>query len=120
MGASNPVVVRGVVYSSQKEAAEALGVGQSAIAQALIRRGHLDFVGLEGRPYLRGIAKPARPVGTVIFGHRFESRSAAAKALNVSRATVRRIANGEHSKMRDEVYASLLRAKFRDSGDSKK
>ena len=71
------IPIRGVIYESQKEAAEALGVSRAAIAEAY-KRGTLDYVGLGPR---RGKGNNTK---TVIKGRVFEKRKDAAKFLGVS------------------------------------
>ena len=78
------VTIRDVTYDSMSEAADALGVSRSAVSSAA-RRGTLDSAGLGPRP--PGCA-PAYTKTTEIAGVTFPSRTAAAEALGVSRATL--------------------------------
>ena len=85
------VVIRGVRYASQTEAAESLGLTQGTISSA-VKNGTLDGVGLgigkKGHipPDMRG--QPSRCVELVVRGVRYPSHKAAAEALGVHRATV--------------------------------
>lgn len=108
MGAKCPVVVRGQHFDSIGEAAEHFGVCRTTVSQMLARRGDLDRLGL---PRVRQFGrKPARPAETVIFGVRFESRCAAARALGFDRKTIRKVVNGKAiPSTREAVYAALLR-----------
>ena len=75
----SPCIVRGARYDSQKEAAKAHGVTPSVVATLLARHGHLDSLGMGNR----GINGKSRQ--TVVMGHAFPSRAAAARALGMSR-----------------------------------
>lgn len=107
MGTPVPVVVRGRRFPSVKACAEAFGVTPSAVSHRLSRVGHLDGLGL---PRDMSYVRPARPVETIIFGVRFESRVAAAAALNVQRFVIADVARGTAGpKRRENVYAALMR-----------
>lgn len=75
-----PIEIHGVMYPSQKAAAEALGVSTSVIGRHK-KNGTLYKVGAEG-----SIEQRMKP--TTIRGVTYESRSEAARALGVSLATV--------------------------------
>ena len=75
---TTPVVIRGVRYSSCKEAAEMLGVSASTVSYHL-NRGSLDHVGVITR-------KKAVKIGEVTY----ESHTAAAKALGIARKKISR------------------------------
>ena len=72
-----PVKIRGVLYNSQKEAAEAIGVTQSAIYRALVN-GTLEKCGIHNRN--------RKPV--TIRGVHYESQTAAAKALGLRQTNI--------------------------------
>ncbi|WP_146038586.1 NUMOD1 domain-containing DNA-binding protein [Paracoccus sp. SY] len=87
-----PCHINGQFYPSQKAAAEALGVTPNAISNAIIH-GREDnvrrFKGHKGN-------LNARHIPVVIFGRRYRSKLAAAKALGVNYRTFRRwLENGE-------------------------
>lgn len=104
-----PCVVRGRVYPSQKAAAAAFGVSETAVAEALRRRGDLETLGLPlsgaGRGNTNSRACP------VMIGHlRFRSHKAAAEALGVSRSMIRRwVASGAALQDAPVIYAAALR-----------
>ena len=98
-------MVRGKFYPSQKSAAKALGVGQSAVSQALIRDGHCDKVGLGPRRVGNTNAKKT-PVK--IGRLEFSSQLGAAKALGVARITVRRYADGALGRRGMEALAAAV------------
>jgi formaldehyde-activating enzyme involved in methanogenesis len=72
-----PVKIRGVLYNSQKEAAEAIGVSQSAIYRALVN-GTLEKCGIWNQN--------KKPV--TIRGVYYESQTAAAKALGLRQTNI--------------------------------
>lgn len=94
-----PVTIRGVTYSSEGEAARALGVLQTTISKAL-EQGRLDTVALNPRG--RRIAK-----AVTVNGVRYKSSYAAGKALGIHPATITR-------KMR-ECSTSVLEIKAPNS-----
>jgi len=77
-----PVKIRGVLYNSQKEAAEALGVTQSAIYRAL-QNGTVEKCGIHN--FNR------KPV--TIRGVKYESMTAAAKEFGINHSVVRKAAD---------------------------
>ena len=81
-----PTLVRGVLYPSQKAAAEALGVHYTTIHKAL-EDGRLDRVGLKPRGI--GISKKV-----VIDGVEYRSIRQAAKATGLSKERIGKIAKG--------------------------
>jgi|GEM_PF-4597078 len=85
---SNPVRLGDErVFPSQKDAAAALSVVPSNIANHLARHGHLERVGLgTGRPGNRNAKANQVVVGPI----RFRSEKAAAEKLGVPRTTLRR------------------------------
>lgn len=80
----SPCIVRGVRHESQMAAAKAHGVTPSVVATLLARHGHLDNLGTGNR----GLNGKSRQ--TVVMGHTFASRAAAARALGLSRAQLYR------------------------------
>ncbi len=103
-----PVVIRGTVYSSHKEAAEAMGVTPSAISQRLRVNGSADTVGLglgRGVPGNKNAAKEL-----TILGVTFLSRSQAAKDLGVSRSQLTKwIAPTASNAQRQMLLAALMK-----------
>jgi hypothetical protein len=83
MRAGNPVLINGVLYPSQTQAAAAIGVHRSRITQALAT-GRMDGLG-KGAGYKvgSGSRKPCR-----INGKRYPSRVAAARALGVTPSAI--------------------------------
>ena len=79
MTTRNPVRYRGRVYPSQRALAQAIGVHESAICNAL-REGRLDRVNTDRSAALR---KPC-----MIDGKRYPSRTAAAEALGVTKSAI--------------------------------
>jgi predicted transcriptional regulator len=82
-----PVVIRGQHYPSQRAAAAALGVTQSAVSRMLTKKGHLEGCGLRkyGAPGNQNNARPLK-IGPVTF----ESRTKAAEALGLTRNQISR------------------------------
>ena len=82
-----PVVIRGQHYPSQRAAAAALGVTQSAVSRMLTNRGHLEGCGLRkyGAPGNQNNARPLT-VGPMTF----PSRKKAAEALGITRNQISR------------------------------
>lgn len=81
---SMPVMIRGLLYQSHKEAAEALGVSPSAISQSLKRTGSTDTVGLGNSSGMYGNTN--RSIPTSILGCEFPSRKIAAEELGITRS----------------------------------
>ena len=75
----NPTLIRGVLYPSQKDAAQALNVTKSAISNALTE-GRIDTVGMIGAP----------PKPCYVNGRRWRSRTDAARAIGCTLAAVSR------------------------------
>lgn len=86
-----PVRIRGVVFPSQKAAAEHFGVVPSAISNTLLRNGHCDNLGTFPARWNNTNAY-ARPVA--IGPVSFRSQKAAAESLGVPRSLINRFANG--------------------------
>ena len=76
--AAQPCRIRGVLYPSQRAAAQAIGVHESAICNALAN-GRENRIGRRGE----SLQKPC-----LIDGKRYPSRKAAALALGVTRAAI--------------------------------
>ena len=103
-----PVVIRGRVYSSHKEAAEAMGVTPSAISQRLRMKGSADTVGLGLGGGVPGNTNAAKEL--TIFGVTFPSRSQAAKDLGVSRSQLTKwIAPTASNAQRQMLLAALMK-----------
>lgn len=103
-----PVVVRGRQYPSQKDAAAALGITQSALSHMLSKRGNLAMAGLgpTGAPGNQNNARPFK-IGPLTFA----SRVAAAKALGVSRSQITKWISPQASAVqREMLLAAVMRA----------
>jgi hypothetical protein len=79
-----PVMIRGVLYQSHKEAAAALGISPSAISQRLKKTGSTDTVGLGVSAGMYGNTNRAIPI--TILGCEFPSRTIAAEELGITRS----------------------------------
>ena len=103
-----PVMIRGRVYSSHKEAAEAMGVTPSAISQRLRVNGSADTVGLGLGRGVPGNTNAAKEL--TILGVTFQSRSQAAKDLGVSRSQLTKwIAPTASNAQRQMLLAALMK-----------
>lgn len=80
-----PVTVRGKHYPSIKSAAAAHGRSERQAQRHLDKYGHLDFLGQAPPRWTR----PDRHKACAIAGMRFESMTAAARALGLDRKTLR-------------------------------
>lgn len=103
-----PVVVRGRQYPSQKDAAAALGITQSALSHMLAKRGNLTMAGLgpTGAPGNQNNARPFK-IGPLTFA----SRVAAAKALGISRSQITKwISPHASAVQREMLLAAVMRA----------
>ena len=111
-----PVEIRGVIYQSHKEAAEALGVTTSAISQRLRVRGSADTVGLGlagGAPGNRNRAKEIS-----IFGSTFSSRTIAAQELGITRSQLNKwISKNASNAQREMLMLSVM--KYQSKRDKK-
>jgi len=107
-----PVVIRGTVYSSHQEAAQAMGVTPSAISQRLRVKGSADTVGLGlagGVPGNKNAAKELK-----ILGVRFRSRVQAAKELGITRSQLTKwIAPTASNAQRQMLLAALMKYQMR-------
>lgn len=81
-----PLMIRGVLYQSHKEAAKALGVTPSAISQRLKRTGSADTVGLGLKGAQNGNKNRAKAI--TLFGVEFPSRTIAAEELGITRSQI--------------------------------
>lgn len=79
-----PVMIRGVLYQSHKEAAEALGVSTSAISQRLRVKGNAETVGLGLKGASIGNRNSAKEIQ--IWDMTFPSRTKAAELLGITRS----------------------------------
>jgi DNA-binding transcriptional regulator YdaS (Cro superfamily) len=103
-----PVVIRGTVYSSHQEAAQAMGVTPSAISQRLRVKGSADTVGLGLGGGVPGNTNAAKEL--TILGVTFPSRSQAAKDLGVSRSQLTKwIAPTASVAQRQMLLAALMK-----------
>jgi hypothetical protein len=103
-----PVVVRGARFPSIRAAAKAHGVTPECAHRHLARHGHLDLLGLPRERQRPDLRKPV-----TVFGYEFESVSAAAKALDVDRKTLR---NMQHNRSaRETVLRALMLTKTRSA-----
>lgn len=111
-----PVSVRGTLYSSIAEAAQALGVMPSAIRGHLRRHGHCDFVGLGSKsPSRNRTAHRITPI--VIHGRRFPSIKAASVYLGVGYTWLyRAITKGTPANAGDRILVALMQADARAEG----
>lgn len=101
-----PVMIRGVLYQSQKEAAEALGVSTSAISQRLRVKGSADTVGLGLSGAAIGNKNRAKEIK--IWDMTFPSRTKAAELLGISRSQLTKWTSPKASKWQQNqllIYA---------------
>ena len=107
-----PVSIRGTVYSSQREAAQAMGVTPSAICNRLRAKGSADTVGLGlggGAPGNKNAAKEL-----TIFGVTFQSRVQAAKELGITRSQMTKwIAPTASYAQRQMLLAAMMKYQMR-------
>ena len=105
-----PVMIRGVLYQSQKEAAEALGVSSSAISQRLRVKGSADTVGLGLKGATIGNTNRAREI--TIWDMTFPSRTKAAELLGISRSQLTKWTSPKASKwQQNQLLLHALRYK---------
>ena len=103
-----PVRIRGVEYTSGREAAKAIGVSPSAISKALKVTGTADNVGQGMRGAGLGNKNGAKPL--TFAGVTFTSRTDAAKKLGVSRSQVTKwISPNASSAQRQMLLAAAMR-----------
>jgi predicted transcriptional regulator len=109
-----PVLIRGQHYPSQRAAALALGVTQSAVSRMLTNRGHLEGCGLRkyGAPGNRNASRPLT-IGPLTF----ESRTKAAEALGITRNQISRwISKRATPGQREMLLAAVMRLSMTASG----
>lgn len=107
-----PVSIRGTVYPSQREAAEALGVVPSAISQRLRINGSADTVGLGLGGGVPGNKNAAKEL--ILFDERFESRSQAAKELGITRSKLNRwISPSAPREHQEKLLAAMMKYKMK-------
>jgi len=111
----SPVVIRGVTYSSLREAARALGVSPQAVSTALMR-GTADNVGLrkEGQPLLIPPRRATRIEGRVgipfsLGGFSWPSRQAASVALGWGTTYLGQLLNRGREKDLRVIAAAVAR-----------
>ena len=105
-----PVEIRGVVYQSQKEAAEALGVCPSAISQRLRMKGSADTVGLGLAGGALGNTNRAKEI--TIWDMTFPSRTIAAEKLGITRSQLNKWTSPKASKwQQNQLLLFALRYK---------
>jgi len=103
-----PVQIRGVEYTSGREAAKAIGVSPSAISKALIVTGTADHVGLGIKGARPGNKNGVKPL--TIAGVTFISRVEAAKELGVTRSQITKwISPNASSAQRQMLLAAAMR-----------
>ena len=105
-----PVMIRGVLYQSHKEAAEALGVSPSAISQRLRVKGSADTVGLGVSAGMYGNTNRAIPIS--ILGCEFPSRTIAAEELGITRSQLTKwISEKASQAQREMLILSVMKYK---------
>lgn len=105
-----PVMIRGVLYQSHKEAAEALGVSTSAISQRLRVNGNAETVGLGLKGASIGNTNRAREIK--IWDMTFPSRTKAAELLGISRSQLTKWTSPKASKwQQNQLLIHALRYK---------
>ena len=103
-----PVMIRGRRYASQKNAARALGITQSAISKMLAKKGDLSTAGLgpKGVPGNQNRCVPLK-IGPMTFASRVE----AARVLGVSRSQITKwISPNASAVPREMLLAAVMRA----------
>ena len=107
-----PVVIRGQHYPSQRAAAAALGVTQSAVSRMLTKRGELSVCGLRkyGAPGNRNASRPLT-IGPLTF----ESRTKAAEILGITRNQISRwISKRATPGQREMLLAAVMRLSMKE------
>ena len=111
-----PVMIRGVLYQSHKEAAAALGVSPSAISQRLKKTGSTDTVGLGVSAGMYGNTNRAIPI--TILGCEFPSRTIAAEELGITRSQLTKWISPKASHAQREMLM-LSVMKYKQKRDKK-
>jgi predicted transcriptional regulator len=109
-----PVMIRGVLYQSHKEAAAALGVSPSAISQRLKTKGTAETVGLGVSSGMYGNTNRAVPI--TILGCEFPSRTIAAEELGITRSQLTKWISPKASNSQKEMLM-LSVMKYRQKRD---
>lgn len=112
--------IRGVVYSSVPEAANALGVSKSTIYTCL-HRGTIDTVGLGGKSPNYKNRQPSREVPVVLFSGRLEFRNTreAAKALGYSQNALWKVVAGKTgARSRENLQLRAMHYMAKNSGET--
>ena len=107
-----PVVIRGQHYPSQRAAAAALGVTESAVSRMLTKRGELSVCGLRkyGAPGNRNASRPLT-IGPLTF----ESRTKAAEVLGITRNQISRwISKRATPGQREMLLAAVMRLSMKE------
>ena len=105
-----PVMIRGVLYQSHKEAAAALGISPSAISQRLKKTGSTDTVGLGVSAGMYGNTNRAIPI--TILGCEFPSRTIAAEELGITRSQLTKwISKKASHAQREMLMLSVMKYK---------
>ena len=105
-----PVMIRGVLYQSQKKAAEALGVSNSAISQRLRVNGNAETVGLGLKGASIGNTNRARKI--TIWDMTFPSRTKAAELIGITRSQLNKWTSPKASKwQQNQLLIHALRYK---------
>jgi predicted transcriptional regulator len=107
-----PVVIRGKHYPSQRAAAAALGITQSAVSRMLTSKGELSACGLRkyGAPGNRNAAR-ALTIGPLTF----ESRTKAAEVLGITRNQISRwISKRATPGQREMLLAAVMRLSMKE------
>jgi transcriptional regulator with XRE-family HTH domain len=107
-----PVLIRGQHYPSQRAAAAALGVTESAVSRMLTKRGELSVCGLRkyGAPGNRNASRPLT-IGPLTF----ESRTKAAERLGITRNQISRwISKRATPGQREMLIAAVMRLSMKE------
>lgn len=105
-----PVCIRGITYSSAKEAAKALNVHQNVV-YAMLDRGRADHIGVG-----RGMST-AKPI--TVLGIDFESMRDAERQLGKAHGTIRNFMNGQCSpRVTTEIKKRVAEIKLAQQNES--
>jgi predicted transcriptional regulator len=107
-----PVLIRGQHYPSQRAAAAALGITQSAVSRMLTNKGELSACGLRkyGAPGNRNASRPLT-IGPLTF----ESRTKAAEVLGITRNQISRwISKRATPGQREMLLAAVMRLSMKE------
>lgn len=101
-----PVKIRGTIYQSHREAAEALGVCDNAISQMLRRLGHAETVGLGLGGGPKGNKNGSKKL--VLGNFTFVSRTKAAEELGITRSQLTKWISPKASEGQRQMLLSAL------------